>query len=95
MKSIEVARVIHRLAYSHGYRDESEGLYIDVSHEELDKMLVASRQSVSKELKLLERQGDIQLRCGKICIRDLESQGDRYERAVGMEQVTPRYDRLQ
>jgi CRP-like cAMP-binding protein len=92
---VRLARIIHRLAYSHGYRDESDGVYIDVSHEELSKMLGASRQSVSKELKLLERQGDIQLRYGKILIRDLESLADRYEKAVGMEQVTPLYDGLQ
>jgi hypothetical protein len=55
-------------------------------------MLGASRQSVSKELKLLEREGDIELRYGKIYIRDVVALGDRYEKAVGMEQVTPLYD---
>ena len=89
---LRLARAIHRLAYSHGYRGEDEGVYIDVSHEELSKMLGASRQSVSKELKLLEREGDIELRYGKIYIRDIVVLGDRCEKAVGMEQVTPLYD---
>jgi CRP/FNR family cyclic AMP-dependent transcriptional regulator len=89
---VRLARAIHRLAYSHGYRGEDQGVYIDVSHEELSKMLGASRQSVSKELKLLEREGDIELRYGKIYIRDVVALGDRYEKAVGMEQVTPLYD---
>ena len=92
---LRLARAIHRLAYSHGYRDEDDGVYIDVSHEELSKMLGVSRQSVSKELKLLEHEGDIDLRYGKIFIRDLLALGDRYEKAVGMEQVAPLYDELQ
>jgi len=87
-----VARVIHRLAYSHGYRDGQGGLYIDVSHEELSKMLGASRQSVSTELKSLERDGDIELRYGKIYICDLGALSNKYEKAIGMEQVSALYD---
>jgi len=86
-----LARAINRLAHSHGYRGEGEGVYIDVSHEELSKMLGASRQSVSKELKLLEGEGAIELRYGKIYIRDIEALSERYEKAVGMEQVAPLY----
>ncbi|HEY9147815.1 MAG TPA: Crp/Fnr family transcriptional regulator [Gammaproteobacteria bacterium] len=88
---LRLARAIHRLAYSHGYRAGGEGVFIDVSHEELSKMLVVSRQSVSKELKLLEREQAIELRYGKIYIRDLAALGEKYEKAVGMEQVTPVY----
>ncbi len=87
-----VARVIHRLAYSHGYRDKHDGVYIDVSHDELSKMLGASRQSVSTELKSLERDGDIELRYGKIFICDLGALSDKYEKAIGMEQVSALYD---
>ena len=87
-----LARAIHRLAYSHGYRGGDERVYIDVSHEELSKMLGASRQSVSKELKLLEREGAIELRYGKIYICDIAALGEKYETAVGMEQVAPLYD---
>ena len=87
-----LARVIHRLAYSHGNQDEQRERYIEISHEELSKMLGATRQSVSKELKSLEREGDIELRYGKIYICDLAMLGEKYEKGIGMEQVTALYD---
>lgn len=87
-----LARTLHRLAYSHGRRNEPGELYIGFSHEELSKMLGATRQSVSKELKALERQGDIELRYGKIFILDLELLSEKYEKAVGMEQIAPAYE---
>lgn len=87
-----LARVIHRLAYSHGTRDARGETSIPVSHEDLSKMLGASRQSISTELKSLEREGSIELRYGKIHIRDLNALSDKYEKAVGMEQVTSLYD---
>ncbi len=86
-----LARAIHRLAYSHGRRDDQSGTYIEMSHEELSNMLGASRQSVSKELKLLEQAGDITLRYGKIYLHDLSQFGEKYEKSVGMEQVVPAY----
>lgn len=89
---VRLARVIHRLAYSHGCRDEHNGMYIEISHEEVSNMLGASRQSVSKELKSLEREGDIALRYGKIYIHDLNLLGQKYETAIGMEQITSVYD---
>ena len=88
---VRLARAIHRLAHSHGYRDGNDGSCIDVSHEELSNMLGASRQSVSKELKLLEREGEIELRYGKIYIPDLAALGEKYEKGMGMEQVAPHY----
>lgn len=89
---VRLARILHRLAYSHKHRDERSESYIEISHDDLSKMLGTSRQSVSKELKSLEREGDIELRYGKIYILDLDRLGDKYEKAVGMEQVTPLYD---
>jgi CRP-like cAMP-binding protein len=90
---VRLARVIHRLAYSHGHTPAQGRPYIEISHEELSKMLGASRQSVSKELKSLEREGDIELRYNKIHICDLERLADKYEKAVGMEQITASYDK--
>ena len=87
-----LARVIHRLAYSHGFRDQHDALYIGTSHEELAKMLGASRQSVSKELKALEKEGSVELSYGKIYVRDLEALNRQYETLMGMEQITPVYD---
>ncbi|MCP5132012.1 MAG: helix-turn-helix domain-containing protein [Pseudomonadales bacterium] len=60
------------MAYSHGFRNELGEIYIEISHEGLSNMLGASRQSISKELKLLEREEEIELRYGKICIRDTD-----------------------
>lgn len=87
-----LARVIHRLAYSHGHQREQHETYIEISHEELSKMLGASRQSVSKELKALERDGDIKLRYGRIYVCDLGLLGDKYERDIGVEQYSAFYD---
>lgn len=89
--SVRIARVILRLAYSHGRQDESGATIIRVSHEEMSKMLGASRQSVSKELKSLEQAGDIELRYGKIYICDLPGLAVKYEDELGREQVTPVY----
>ncbi len=89
---VRLARVLHRLAYSHGLRIGQNRIHIEVSHEELSNMLGASRQSVSKELKSLESEGDIELRYGKIFFRDLGLLGEKYEQAIGMEQFTPIYD---
>lgn len=87
-----MARQIHRLAFSHGaIAGEHDVRVIDTSHEELGTMLGASRQSVSKELKALELDGTIELRYGKIYIRDLEKLEETYEMLMGSEQITPTY----
>ncbi|MCB1678081.1 MAG: Crp/Fnr family transcriptional regulator [Halioglobus sp.] len=88
---VRLARVLRRLAYSHGRISDDHESLIEISHEELSNMLGASRQSVSKELKLLEREGDIELRYGKIFFKDLDELGKKYETAIGLEQVTPSY----
>lgn len=86
-----LARALHRLAYSHGQLDEQDRTCIKISHDALSKMVGASRQTVSTELKNLEREGSIQLQYGKILIRDLKTFGDLHEFAAGVEQVTPLY----
>jgi CRP-like cAMP-binding protein len=88
---VRLARVLHRLAYSHGAAGENGNLDIKISHEELSKMLGASRQSVSKELKILEKEGEIDLQYGKICIPNLERLSNKYETAIGIQQVTALY----
>ncbi len=88
---VRLGRILHRLAYSHGRENELGETYIEISHEELSNMLGASRQSVSKELKSLERNGDIELRYGKIYFNDLRLLAEKYEIAVGMEQLAPLY----
>ncbi len=87
-----LARVIQRLAISHGNSDDGQGTTIEISHEDLSKMLGASRQSVSKELKALEREGDIELRYGKIHVCNLDKLEQKYETAIGMEQLASVYE---
>lgn len=86
-----LARTLQRLSYSHGDRDDSGELCIDTSHEELGRLLGASRQSVSKELKNLEREGCIAIRYGKIHVVDLAALGQKYESLLGVEPVTAVY----
>lgn len=86
-----LARVLHRLAYSHGDKNSQGGIEIQISHEALSKMLSASRQSVSKELKQLQLAGDIDLLYGKICILRLSHFAQKYQTSDGAEQLTARY----
>ena len=87
-----LARVLHRLAYSQGFRDQHDALYVGTSHEELGRMLGASRPSISKELKSLEGEGVIELRYGKIYILDVDALDERYQELTGMEQIAAVYD---
>ncbi|MFT5482071.1 MAG: CRP/FNR family cyclic AMP-dependent transcriptional regulator [Halieaceae bacterium] len=89
---VRLARTLLRLAYSHGHRNEQDEIHIEFSHEELSNMLGTSRQSVSKELKSLEREGSIELRYGRIYIHELAKLSKKYELDIGMEQVTPVYN---
>ena len=87
-----MARLIHRLAFSHGaIAGEDDLRVIDTSHEELGTMLGASRQSVSKELKALEQDDTIELRYGKITIKNIKKLEEAYEMLMGTEQITPTY----
>ncbi len=86
-----LARLIHRLAYSHGSSDGGGGTYIEISHDALAKMLGASRQTIGIELKSLEDEGSISRGYGKIHVLDLKAFGYKYETAAGIEQVTPLY----
>lgn len=86
-----LARIIHRMSYSHGIQEDDKPLYIDTSQEELGRLLGASRQSISKELKKLEQEGSIEVRYGKVYVKDLESLNREYENLIGQEQVTPVY----
>jgi CRP-like cAMP-binding protein len=85
-----LARTLMRLKHSHG-QEEDNNYYISTSHEELGRMLGASRQSISKELKSLEKEGCIEVQYGKICILDLAALNASYENLMGQEQLTPVY----
>ena len=57
-----------------------------IYHQDLSHMLGVSRQSISRELRLLEHEGDIQLRYSKVYFRDLALLAEKCEQSVGMEQ---------
>lgn len=84
---------LFRLAQSHGNLDEEGNLYISISQEQLGRMLGASRQTINKELKVLMKDGYVDLRYGKIYLSDLEDMCRKYELILGGEQITAAYDR--
>jgi CRP-like cAMP-binding protein len=86
-----VARTVLRMAYSRASPNVERELYISISQEEMGQMLGASRQSINKELKALAADGTIELRYGRIYIRDLERLKDQYEYLLGLEPITPGY----
>lgn len=86
-----VARTILRLSHSHGQQTNDKGYSINTSHEDIGKMLCCSRQSVSKELKLLEGKGLIRVEYGKITINDPAGLSDTYEMLMDHAQITPVY----
>jgi len=86
-----LARSIHRLAHSHGATGSGEVRQIDISQEELARMLGVSRQSVSKELQALQQEGYIAIRYGKLQVLDLAALGENFEVRLGLEQLAPEY----
>ena len=86
-----VARTVLRMAYSRSAPRIDAELYITISQEEMGQMLGASRQSINKELRTLAADGTIELRYGRIYIRDLERLKTQYESLLGMEPITPGY----
>ncbi len=86
-----LVRIIESLYYSRSKKSEDGQSYIDISHEELGAMVAASRQSTNKELKVLEQEGLLQMRYGKIFVTDIEALSDKAKLAAGYEGITPTY----
>ncbi len=87
-----IARTIHRLVYSQGTTGADGAHEVHVSHDDLARMLGASRQSVSKELTRLKRLGCIETRYGKLFITDLPRLQSMAETLAGAEQFSASYD---
>ena len=77
-------RLLTRLAYSHGRREASGAILVqDVSHSDLANMLGVTRQTVSRELKQLERTGLIAIRYRQIVVFDPATLASRFESLIG------------
>jgi CRP-like cAMP-binding protein len=87
-----LALTIARLAHSQGLRDSSGEQFIGISQEELGKMLGVSRQSISKEIKRLQKEEVIDLRYGKIYICSLSLLLEKYEGFMDVSQIAAVYD---
>jgi CRP/FNR family cyclic AMP-dependent transcriptional regulator len=90
--SRRLGRLLSRLAHSTGVPQEDSGILIkNASQESLGHMLGATRQAVSQELKAMERSGLLEVRYGKILIKDLPTLLSEVDSLIGGEGVVPGY----
>ncbi|GGO83401.1 Crp/Fnr family transcriptional regulator [Marinobacterium nitratireducens] len=80
-----LVRLLVRMAHSRGVETDGMRVIEEVSHETLSHMLGATRQGVSRELKALEKEGQIQIRYGKILITDIAALSSRCDTLLGSE----------
>jgi CRP-like cAMP-binding protein len=87
-----LARYIHRIAVSRSVNENNDNdVLIDISHEELGRILGASRQSISKELKQMEKDGLLEIKYGKVIIKGSHIFSSQYDYLIGHDQITPDY----
>ncbi len=85
-------KTLYMLSFSHGQHDESsDEILIEMSQDELSKMLVASRQNLNRALKELEREGLLRLGYGAIRVLGLEGINRHYGYLVNVNQPAPAY----
>src|SRR5256885_16248324 len=67
-----VAELLARLAPTHGQpAPDGQGVVLRISQSDLAAMLSVSRQTINKELRLLEQRGLLQAAYGRLTIVDL------------------------
>tara|TARA_R110002167_G_scaffold329606_1_gene536196 strand:+ start:14320 stop:15012 length:693 start_codon:yes stop_codon:yes gene_type:complete len=72
-------RCLHRIVVSLSATPTVDNaLSVDISHDELARMVGASRQNVSKELKQMERDGLLTIQYGKMVINNLQALEKEY-----------------
>lgn len=87
-----LARLLSRMGWSSGISSDNDEILIEaVSHETLSHMLGATRQAVSREMKILERAGLLRVSYGKVYICDIKALVSQYENLIGGESVVPDY----
>jgi len=93
--SFRLARTISRLGFSIGEKGEGDNSCIirNLSHEDLGRLVGATRQSVSRELKRFEKKGLLTLKYGKIIISDLQEFSLKFDNLIGHEPIVATYDK--
>ena len=87
-----VLKTLYMLSFSHGKTAaNSSDILIELSQEELSKLLVASRQNLNKVLKELEREGLLKISYGSVCLHGLEPIRQHYGYLVNVGQPAPVY----
>jgi CRP-like cAMP-binding protein len=88
-----LARYLIRLAKTRQSSDGELVSIVDITQEDLGKMLGASRQSVGKELKYFESKGALTINYGEIHIFNIENFSLDYDLLMGAEQIIVDYDK--
>jgi CRP/FNR family cyclic AMP-dependent transcriptional regulator len=87
-----VLKTLYMLSFSHGKTAaNSSDILIELSQEELSKLLVASRQNLNKVLKELEREGLLKISYGSVCLHGLDQIRQHYGYLVNVGQPAPVY----
>lgn len=91
--SFKLARTLCRLGSMVGTESDTDGSCIitPFSHDELGRLVGATRQSVSRELKLLENEGLIELKYSKLIIKNLKSFSEQFDDLLGYEPIVATY----
>jgi CRP-like cAMP-binding protein len=91
--NFKLARTLSRLGFSIGESKNEGGSCIisPFSHEDLGRLVGATRQSVSRELKQLEKDGLIKLQYGKLIINNLQRFSDQFDDLMGHKPIVANY----
>ena len=85
-------KTLYTLSFSHGKHGQNEDdILIELSQEELGKVLAVSRQNLNRVLKELEREGLLSLSYGAIRLKGLHGILSQYGHLVDVNQPIPVY----
>lgn len=87
-----VAKALIRLALSDGEPDGENGIVVNnISQEKLGLMVGATRQSIARELKLLEKEKMLSLKYNKLTIPNFDNMINKFEDAFSLENMISTY----
>lgn len=90
-----LVRLVCRLGFSAGVNGTGGNTVLKgVSHDQLARLLGTSRQSVSRELKILENMALLECSYGRIIIRDIDALAAASDTLIGDEPMVPDYHGL-